>query len=179
MEKGFLKYFCPSGRRRFSMTSPQAQPVLIPATAGRRLPVLGSDITVKLNSAQTAGSAYVFESVSPPGAGVPPHVHEQEDELLTVLEGEVEVLLDGNRSTASAGAVASFPRGVPHAFTNTGERPARIFWVVTPGENFEKFFDDASKLPSDAPPDLGRIGAISSRYGITILASSVASARVA
>ena len=162
------------------MTSPKAQPILIPASAGRRLPVLGSDITVKLNSAQTAGSVYVFESVSPPGAGVPPHMHEREDELLTVLEGEVEVLLDGNRSTASAGAVASFPRGVPHAFTNTGKHPARILWVVTPGENFENFFDDASKLPSDAPPDLERIGAISSRYGITMLASSsVASTRVA
>lgn len=145
-------------------------PKLLGASEGRRLAVIGHEITVKLTAAETDGGAYVFEDVCPPGAGVPPHVHTREDEILTVLEGEYEIFLDGKTYTATRGAVANFPRSVAHAFRNATNKPARALFVVTPAESFAEFFDELSTLPPHAPPDPAKVAEIFGRYGMTILA---------
>jgi quercetin dioxygenase-like cupin family protein len=141
--------------------------MLLGATEGRRLPIIGHEITVKLAANDTAGGAYVFEDACPPGIGVPPHVHEREDEILTVLEGEYEIFLDGKTYTAQKGAVANFPRFVAHAFKNVGNRPARALFVVTPAESFAQFFEELSALPPNAPTVL--ICEVFARYGMAIL----------
>jgi hypothetical protein len=41
---------------------------------------------------------------------------------------------------------------------------------VVPGERFEKFFDELSALPSDAPPDMGRVVGIFERHDINVVA---------
>lgn len=145
-------------------------PAFLEGAKGRHLNIIGHDVTVKLTDAETAGAAYVFEDVCPPGAGVPPHVHHREDEILTVLEGEYEVFLDGKTFTATPGAVANFPRFVPHGFRNTSRRPARALFVVTPAESFAKFFEELSALPSHVPPDPAEVAEIFGRYGMEILA---------
>ena len=144
-------------------------PALLERTEGRRLKVIGHDIIVKLTDAETAGGAYVFEDVCPPGAGVPCHVHRLEDEILTVLEGEYEVFLDGKTFTATQGAIANFPRFVPHGFRNASRGPARALFVVTPAESFAKFFQELTALPSDVPPDPAQVTEIFKRYGMEIL----------
>ena len=143
------------------------KPMMLGTTEGRRLPVIGHEITVKLTAADTAGGAYVFEDVCPPGVGVPLHVHEREDEILTVLEGEYEIFLDGKTYTAHKGAVANFPRFVAHAFRNIGQQPARALFVVTPAESFARFFEELSALPPNAPPAM--IAEVFARYGMAIL----------
>jgi mannose-6-phosphate isomerase-like protein (cupin superfamily) len=145
-------------------------PALLQRTEGRHLNVIGHEIRVKLTDAETAGDAFVFEDVCPPAIGVPPHVHQREDEILIVLEGEYEVFLDGRRFVATKGAVANFPRFVPHGFRNTGQEPARALFVVTPGHSFAKFFDELSSLPSNVPPDPAKVAEIFGRYGMEILA---------
>ena len=141
--------------------------MLLAAAEGRRLPIIGHEITVKLTAADTAGGAYVFEDACPPGAGVPPHVHQREDEILTVLEGEYEIFLDGKTHTARQGAVANFPRFVAHAFRNVSNRPARALFVVTPAESFARFFEELSALPADAAP--ATIAEVFARYSMAVL----------
>jgi quercetin dioxygenase-like cupin family protein len=109
-----------------------------------------------------------------PRGGVPPHVHQREDETLTVLQGEYEVFLDEKTFTATQGAIANFPRFVPHGFKNTSQGPARALFVVTPGESFAKFFDELSALPSDVPPVPAKVSEIFGRYGMEILAPQAA-----
>jgi quercetin dioxygenase-like cupin family protein len=149
-------------------------PALLQGTEGRRLSVIGHEITVKLTDAETAGDAFVFEDVCPPAVGVPPHVHQREDEILVVLEGEYELFLNGKTFTATEGAVANFPRFVPHGFRNTSQQPARALFVVTPGRSFAKFFDELSSLPSNVPPDPTKVAEIFGRYGMQILAAQPA-----
>lgn len=156
------------------MLAAQRTPIFLPPAQGRRLSVIGHHITVKLTCAETAGSAYVFEDFCPPGIGVPPHVHRNEDEIVTVLEGEFEIFLGGQTYAAAAGAVVNFPRGVPHAFHNRGSRPARALFTVTPAESFEQFFEELSALPPAVPPDPAHIAAIFGRYGMEILPSAQA-----
>lgn len=152
--------------------SKNRNPVFVKSDEGRKIKVLGLEITIKLSSAETGGDYYVFESDVAPGDGVPPHVHSREDEILQVLAGELEVALGERRFTASAGAVAFFPRGVMHAFFNTGKVPAKARFIVSPGLNFERFFDELSALPADEPPDMLRVTEIFERYGLPLVEES-------
>ena len=76
-----------------------------------------------------------------PGDGVPPHVHTHEDEIFHVLEGQVELLSDGEWQPGRAGDIIFLPRGIPHAIrVPTAGGPARVLNYVFPGENFEAMF---------------------------------------
>ena len=131
--------------------------------------VLGQEVTVKLSSSETGGDYYLFETVVALGGRVPPHVHSREDEILEVMEGELEVFLDGRTFNATAGALAFFPRDTVHAFSNVGKTPARARFVVSPGANFEKFFRELSALPADQPPDMAKVIELFARYGLPIV----------
>ena len=119
---------------------------------------------------ETGGDFYVFEALTPPGVGVPPHVHQHEDEILQVIEGEFEIFLDGKTHNATQGAVINFPRFIPHGFSNIGKKPGRTLFTVIPAANFGKFFEELSALPADEPPDMAKVAEIFQRYDIEILA---------
>ena len=142
---------------------------VIPPREGRRMLVIGHEITPKLTPAETAGDAYVFEALTPPGVGVPPHVHQHEDELLRILKGEYEIFLDGRTYKVTEGAWINFPRLVPHGFRNIGNQPGYTMFTVVPGAKFEKFFEDLSALPPTEPPDKTKIAEIFGRYDIVMV----------
>ena len=49
-------------------------PKIVPAGAGRTVTVLGGDvITIKVTAEETGGAFSVFETITPPGGGPPPH----------------------------------------------------------------------------------------------------------
>lgn len=151
-----------------TMVNVQQAKVLQPG-AGKPMNVMGHAVTLKLSKDETAGATYVFEVSSPPGAGIPPHVHKNEDEIIYVAEGTYGVFLGGENFQAEAGSWLHFPRGVPHGFQNIGTAPGRTLWTVTPGENFEPFFTELSELPADQPPDLEKVAEIFDRYEIALL----------
>ncbi len=147
-------------------TSPKAK---VATTAlGKKFNVLGHAITAILAKQDTGGNYYVFEVVTPPGMGIPPHVHEHEDELIYIVEGEFEILLDDNTYQAKAGDELFFPRHTPHGFQNTGSRAGKTIWTVVPGGNFEEFFDKLGELPQ-GEPDLQLVAEIFAAYGMRIL----------
>jgi quercetin dioxygenase-like cupin family protein len=141
---------------------------IVPAAEGRTLNVLGHSVTIKLAQRETAGHSYVFELITPPGHGIPPHVHEREDEMIYVLSGEFEITLGRHRMAARAGDQIHFPRRVAHAFQNVGSSPGRTLWTVVPGGNFEEFFERLGALPP-GPPDPAGVAAIFAAYGMTIV----------
>lgn len=139
------------------------------ATAqGKQFNVLGHAITAILAQQNTDGNYYVFECITPPGLGIPPHVHDREDELIYVLEGEFGILLGEKQFQAKAGDEIFFPKHVPHAFQNIGSKAGKTLWTVVPGGNFEEFFDHLATLPS-GEPDLQKVAEIFATYGMQIL----------
>lgn len=150
------------------MSTPPCNPIVVQPEEGRNFGILGTGVTLMLDRNQTGGSHYTFTGTIPAGAGIPPHVHEHEDEIAHILEGEFEVFLNGKRQKASAGAVLYFPRNIPHGFSNIGDTTARAFFVVSPGENFERFFVELSALPADQPPDMAKVVDIFGRHGLTL-----------
>ncbi len=136
---------------------------------GQLLNILGHTATLKLTSRETSGDAYVFEITTPPGHGIPPHIHRSEDEYIYVLEGSFEIFLNGQTFEANQGAMIYFPRHIAHGFHNNGVTVGRTLWTVVPGGSFEQFFAELGALPLDAPPDMQRVAAIFARYGMEVL----------
>jgi quercetin dioxygenase-like cupin family protein len=65
-------------------------------------------------------------SVLEPGAGAPLHRHDGLDEIIVVVEGALDLVIDGERHLVGADHTISIPAGVPHSFVAAGPGPARI-----------------------------------------------------
>lgn len=133
--------------------------------------VLGLPVTPLLTCDESAGGCSVFEVAVPPGAGVGPHVHSQEDETFILLAGLVELATPrGVVVLRDLGATFHAPRGMAHALRNPGPIPAKLCVVTTPG-GFERFFHEMhATMPHFNPgsrADLDRAFAIMARYGMT------------
>ena len=122
---------------------------------------------VLLNSAYTGGDVYLVDGRMPPGSGVPLHIHEHEDEIFHVLEGQVVLQLGDQEYHGKAGDIVYLPRKVQHAIRAEGDTAARVLNYVIPGKNFETFFNAMHLLPANASQeekaDLAR------KHGITFL----------
>lgn len=115
----------------------------IPPNVGESWWVITNHQVMKLTSAATGGALSLWFETVPPGGGPPPHVHHAEDEVFIVTEGEI-TFQSGDRSwVGHAGAVVFGPRGIPHAFKNTGASVARMIILVTPG-GFDNYFRDVA-----------------------------------
>lgn len=86
---------------------------------------------------QNADGRAVAEMTALPGARVVgEHLHPAIHERFTVLEGELTVVRDGQRSTLCAGERADIEPRVWHDWFNGGAVDALVRVEVTPGERF-------------------------------------------
>jgi quercetin dioxygenase-like cupin family protein len=144
------------------------QPILVPPGGGEKLNIAGSPISHKVKSKDTNGVFSVMEFVTPPGKGVALHVHEREDELVYLLEGEIEVTLGDQKMKAVPGVMALLPRGIPHGFTNVGNKPSRLLDTILPGQ-FDNYFVELAGLFTRGEPSQEQNDALSRKYRIKYL----------
>jgi quercetin dioxygenase-like cupin family protein len=72
-------------------------------------------------SAQTgANQLTVVEQWIAPGLGAPEHRHPVE-EIVSIIDGEAEVSLEGQSATLTAGQSVLVPAGARHGFRNCGQ----------------------------------------------------------
>jgi quercetin dioxygenase-like cupin family protein len=77
----------------------------------------------------------MHETVLGPGIEThPPHTHGHQ-EIIILVEGTVEVSMDGRTDTAEAGSVIFYEPGTPHNLRNTGTVPCRYYVVELRGRN--------------------------------------------
>lgn len=133
---------------------------------GKVLSALGDQVTVLLGGEHTGGAFTMFEVVTPPGGGPPPHWHTRENEWFFILEGRVEFWRDGVWSEVPVGTAAFLPRGSVHTFRNCGDTPLRML-VHTAPSGFEVFFERmAAACNQPGEPDMRRIEEIAAEHGI-------------
>lgn len=89
---------------------------------------------------QATADSFAFESLSPPGSFVPPHIHPLQDEYILMLEGTLKLVLDGQEHWARPGDLVRLPRGIMHGFFNEGGMPARTFFWVSPARRLHDLF---------------------------------------
>jgi quercetin dioxygenase-like cupin family protein len=148
----------------FCMTIDKAA-FIVPVGAGRGnvLSVFGQSITERITAEDSGGDYYVFDEVTPPGMGVPPH----KDKIVLVIEGEFEVYLDSKISKAGPGTILNFARGTFHGFRCVGDKPGKTTWIVTPGLNGQTFIRELATFPP-GPPDFPRLDALHAKHGINM-----------
>ena len=144
------------------------QPVVVLPDSGEQLNIAGSQTFHKIKSGATNSAFSVMEFVTPPGKGVALHVHEREDELVYLLEGEIEVTLGNQKMKAVPGVMALLPRGIPHGFTNIGNKPSRLLDTIFPGQ-FDNYFVELAALYAAGDPSEEQIDGLSRKYRIKYL----------
>lgn len=133
---------------------------------------LGADLLAGAD--RTGGTvSLLIHPIAPRALGAPVHTHRHEDEWSFVLDGQVGVELDGTTLVAGPGDAILKPRGIPHAFWNAADEPARLLEVVTPA-GFEDYFGRLGDLfRSGGQADPERLGAIAAEYGLEIDPASI------
>jgi mannose-6-phosphate isomerase-like protein (cupin superfamily) len=142
----------------------------LPAGEGTSLWLLGQLFTFKVRGESEAVG--IFELISPPQAGAPPHLHRTQDETHYILEGQYEFVCAGRTIKAGPGALVYVPRGAVHAFTNVGTGPGRILFIEAPAGPLERWLEevgepvtDKSAPPPASPPDMQKLLASAERTG--------------
>ncbi len=109
-------------------------------------------------------SSFAFEAVSMPGDFFPVHIHATQDTFLIVLEGVMDVKLDGQWLQLKPGDLVAMPRGIPHGFFNRSDAPARTLFWVSPAKSLEKLFE---KL--DGVKDVNEVVRLSALHDVVFL----------
>jgi quercetin dioxygenase-like cupin family protein len=139
------------------------------ANEGEQYTQLGTILTFKSLSHETGGAALIWEQQSPPGAMVPPHIHQTEDEFIYLVEGELEVTIGETTYPVRPGDLVKMPRGVPHGIRMTGTAMTKSLWTVVPAGQMEAFFRALAALPTDQPPNPETFAKIFAEHDIVLL----------
>ena len=89
----------------------------------------GAETRMRVSAVCGATQLCIFEQWIAPGAGAPTHSHPVE-EVLTVLEGEAEMWMDGAREIVAAGQSLIVPAHRSHGFRNSGNVTLHIHAVL-------------------------------------------------
>ena len=137
------------------------------ADAGERLVFGELTILVRAANESTGGAFALFEEV-PPLADTPLHVHEREDELFYVLDGEHVFTVGEDEFRVGPGGLAFAPRGIPHAQRRVVPGEGRLLVLTTPG-GLEGFFRELATAQTAGTLGPDAYANASARFGITWL----------
>jgi quercetin dioxygenase-like cupin family protein len=109
----------------------------------------------------------LFQRKTAAGEGLPPHVHDDQDEAVYVLDGEYLLSSGEGRRTLAPGSCALVPRGTVHSLVVPGNEPARCLVIFNPPGAMDRFYEEARTAGAE------EVLAIARRLGIQLLTSPV------
>lgn len=134
----------------------------------------GSRARLLVSGEQTAHAYCMLEISSPAGRSTPMHEHDYEDEVIIMLDGELEVMVDDERHLVKTGSSLMLPRGSRHQLINRTGSTSRYMVVCSPA-GFERFVGACSdvlrsgmapRVPDDAMK--ARMRTAAAQFGITL-----------
>ncbi|HEV2513452.1 cupin domain-containing protein [Bosea sp. (in: a-proteobacteria)] len=124
--------------------------------------ILGQTYVPKMLSEDS----FSWHAIFPPGTFVPPHIHPTQDEFIYMLEGRLDLVLDGQESHALPGDLIKLPRNIPHGLFNKSDAPVKcLFWVAPTGRLYDLFW----AIHSMKEQNPAEVVALSARYEIDFL----------
>ena len=124
--------------------------------------ILGQTYVPKMLSEDS----FSWHATFPPGTFVPPHVHPTQDEFIYMLEGRLDLVLDGQESHALPGDLIKLPRNMPHGLFNKSDAPVKcLFWVAPTGRLYDLFW----AIHSMKEQNPAEVVALSARYEVDFL----------
>jgi quercetin dioxygenase-like cupin family protein len=137
-----------------------ARELFIGSADGARHQVVGDTMRVLASSGDTGGAFEVFEMTGPRDSGPPPHAHPW-SESYSLIEGTVDVFIDGKTFSGAPGCFFQIPAGTFHSYRITSDT-AKVILVTSPAGAAD-FFSDV-----DSETDLEKVVGIAMRHGLTV-----------
>ena len=92
----------------------------------------GRSLVLKLLGGATGGSIMLFEETVPTETKSWFHLHHDSDEVAYVLSGEITFKIGDEVTIGGPGTCAFMPRGIQHAWKNSGAETAHVLFLYTP-----------------------------------------------
>ena len=135
------------------------------------------DIRTIIHSRQTGNQLSNVEvAIAPKQMGPSPHLHENLDELMYVLEGTATVMIGEEIYEVEAGGWNFRPRRIVHSFWNATDKPLRFIDCFF-NQNFEDYLEELfhkiipdmlqRSLNLTTPEIANRIAALDKKFGVT------------
>ena len=138
----------------------------VPRDGGERVRFAGAELVIRASAETTGGAFSIVEEIDPLDTRL--HVHEREDELFYVLEGEHVFRVGDEEHRAGPGDMVFGPRGVPHAQARVVPRAGRHLVIASPA-GFEVFFRELAAAAQDGRAASAAYARVSAAHGITWL----------
>lgn len=94
---------------------------------------------VKISGKDTDGQLAVFEYIGTQKVGPSLHVHFEQDEIFTVIEGEYLFQVGEKKDILKAGDTIFLPRQVPHTWIQLSDL-GKLIYYLQPAGKMEEFF---------------------------------------
>jgi mannose-6-phosphate isomerase-like protein (cupin superfamily) len=134
-----------------------------------------ASIKITAGDSPSGMSATIF--TAPRGFGPPLHVHQEQDEMMYIISGDVRLTLGDETVDVTSGDMVSLPAGIPHIFQVVSEQ-AEMLTIAGGGgtwPGFDRFVaelgdtTDPDALPAPVEIDPGHVAQVAARHGIEIL----------
>jgi mannose-6-phosphate isomerase-like protein (cupin superfamily) len=113
-------------------------------------PLSGEQIVIRRTAEQTDGLVLDWELLLAPGGTVPSsHAHPEQEEIFTVLEGQMRFRIGWRLRLARPGDRVRVPPGTVHHFANAGRTPARVAVESRPALAMEQLLETAAALAQE------------------------------
>ena len=137
---------------------------------------LGAHVKPLLLSTESDGNLSVFEFQEVKGLEPPFHIHENEDELWRVVEGEITFHFEDQEIHSTVGDSVFVPRGKPHTFRlKTAQAKAILALTSTDFENIVRELATPASSEHEMPSQpiskeqAEQLFAAGQKYGLKIL----------
>src|SRR5918997_2965440 len=137
------------------------QPYRAMAGEGERLRFGEVEILLRASAEATGGAFTVFEEHNP--VDTPSHVHQNEDELFYVLEGDHVFEVGGQEFRVGPGGLVFAPRRTPHSQRRVVPREGRVLVLTSPA-GFEGFFRELAEADRSGQLGPDAYASASERY---------------
>jgi quercetin dioxygenase-like cupin family protein len=144
---------------------------------------MGSLFEHLLTAGESGGDLGLALVTQPPGIATPMHRHTHEAEAFFLLDGTMTYRAGEETFHLGAGDFLWLPKGLPHAFRVTGDRPVRFLGMCAPG-GLMRLYDEVGipaaerRLPGDDGLDMDveipRWNEVGPRYGLQVLGPPLA-----
>lgn len=115
--------------------------------------ILGQTYTLK----EFSEGSMSWHALLPPGSFVPPHIHPTQDEFIYMIEGKLDLELEGKQDSAGPGDLIRLPMNKAHGLFNHSSAPVRCLFWVSPPRKLRALFEKLHNLTD--PAEVVRISA--------------------
>ncbi|MEI6265246.1 MAG: cupin domain-containing protein [Sphingobacteriia bacterium] len=106
---------------------------------------------LKISSKDTGGQLSVFEYIGTAKVGPTLHIHFNQDEIFTVIEGSYRFVVGSETHVLTQGQTIFLPRNIAHTWIQLTDN-GRLIYMLQPAGKMEEFFSYMNNLkerPSD------------------------------